>query len=70
MGHVFGPIVETQSLSIPLVKLRTKFFCTFRTNAVAELSFRMLADITLNLIPITFVVTYFLAVGANAKHAA
>lgn len=62
---MFWPPLLAQPDSITLVKFRIKLFSAFRTNTMAELSFRMVADISLNLIPVTFVVAYFFAVSAN-----
>ena len=42
-------------------EFRIELFRTFRAQTVAELGFRMIADVGLDLLPISLVVAYFLA---------
>ena len=64
--HVFTSKIDT---GLPtLVILRIKLFCAFRTNPMAEFSFRVSADIGFDLIPVTFVVTDLFTTGTDGKN--
>ena len=53
-----------------LFHLFTIFFCAFRANAVGEFSMGAVADVNLNLSPVTLVISNLLAAGTNGQQAA
>lgn len=81
-GFDFGGSFDTISISslflknsstqIPLflicIQIRIIFFHTFLTNTVAKFSFRMFLDVCLNLIPISLVITDFLAMRTDRQY--
>lgn len=55
---------------LPPVQIRIQLFCAIGADAVAELRFRAVADIRLDLLPIAAVVADLLAAGADGNKAA
>ena len=50
------------------IHIGIQFFCAFRTNTAAEFSVRVISNTGFNLIPITLVIPYLFARGADGEN--
>ena len=70
MEVAYFHLLNELSFIIIKIKIRIKFFSTFRTDTMGELCIGTFAYIFLNLVPVSLVVSYLFAIGTDGNQPA